>query len=48
MNLYSFSQQNNDEMGIHVTKEEDEELYNDIYNEVQKTFNHQRRNTRFC
>lgn len=36
MNLYSFSQQNNDEMGIHVTKENDEDLYNDIYDEVQR------------
>ncbi len=36
MNLYSFSQQNNDEMGIHVTKENDADLYNDIYNEVQR------------
>ena len=36
MNLYSFSQQNNDEMGIHVTKEKDEDLYNDIYDEVQR------------
>lgn len=36
MNLYSFSQQNNDEMGIHVTKEKDTDLYNDIYNEVQR------------
>jgi phosphatidylserine/phosphatidylglycerophosphate/cardiolipin synthase-like enzyme len=36
MNLYSFSQQNNDEMGIHVTKEKDGELYNDIFNEVQR------------
>lgn len=36
MNLYSFSQQNNDEMGIHVTKENDPDLYNDIYNEVQR------------
>lgn len=36
MNLYSFSQQNNDEMGIYVTKESDEILYNDIYNEVQR------------
>ena len=36
MNLYSFSQQNNDEMGIHVTKEKDEDLYNDIYAEVQR------------
>lgn len=36
MNLYSFSQQNNDEMGIHVTKENDPELYNDIYDEVRR------------
>ncbi len=36
MNLYSFSQQNNDEMGIHVTKEKDTDLYNDIYDEVQR------------
>ena len=36
MNLYSFSQQNNDEMGIHVTKEQDPELYRDISEEVQR------------
>lgn len=36
MNLYSFSQQNNDEMGIHVRKDEDEDLYNNIFNEVQR------------
>jgi hypothetical protein len=36
MNLYSFSQQNNDEMGIHVTKNDDPELYQDIFNEVQR------------
>ncbi len=36
MNLYSFSQQNNDEMGIHVTKDNDPDLYNDIYEEVQR------------
>ncbi|CAL2087093.1 phospholipase D family protein [Tenacibaculum sp. 190524A02b] len=34
MNLYSFSQQNNDEMGIYVSKEKNSDLYNDIYNEV--------------
>ena len=27
---------NNDEMGIHVTKENDADLYNDIYDEVQR------------
>ena len=36
MNLYSFSQQNNDEMGIHVTKEQDADLYNDIVEEAQR------------
>ena len=36
MNLYSFSQQNNDEMGIHVTKEKDPELYKDIYQEARR------------
>lgn len=36
MNLYSFSQQNNDEMGILVSKEHDPELYEDILNEVQR------------
>ncbi|MBI9067578.1 MAG: phospholipase D family protein [Salinivirgaceae bacterium] len=36
MNLYSFSQQNNDEMGIHVTKENDPDLYKDIYEEAQR------------
>lgn len=34
MNLYDFSQQNNNEMGIHVTKDEDEKLYQEIYEEV--------------
>lgn len=36
MNLYSYSQQNNDEMGIYVTKEDDTDLYNDIFKEVQR------------
>ena len=36
MNLYSFSQQNNDEMGIYITKEQDPELYHDIAEEVQR------------
>lgn len=34
MNLYDFSQQNNNEMGIYVTKEGDPELYKDIWEEV--------------
>ena len=36
MNLYSFSQQNNDEMGIHVTKKEDPDLYKNIFDEAQR------------
>lgn len=36
MNLYSFSQQNNDEMGIYVTKEQDPDLYKDIAEEAQR------------
>jgi hypothetical protein len=36
MNLYEFSQMNNNEMGIHVTKVQDEELYNSIFTEVQR------------
>ena len=33
MNLYEFSQSNNDEMGILVSKMDDEKLYNDILEE---------------
>ena len=36
MNLYEFSQANNIEMGIYVTKETDEELFNDIYKEAKR------------
>ena len=36
MNLYEFSQQNNDEMGIYVTKEDDLELYQQIKDEAQR------------
>lgn len=36
MNLYMFSQQNNVEMGIYVSKEEDEELYKEIAKEVDR------------
>ena len=36
MNLYMFSQQNNVEMGIYISKEKDEELYNQIANEVDR------------
>jgi len=34
MNLYDFSQQNNNEMGIYVTLDDDPKLYQDIHNEV--------------
>jgi phosphatidylserine/phosphatidylglycerophosphate/cardiolipin synthase-like enzyme len=34
MNLYKFSQDNNEEMGIVVFKSEDEKLYNEIYEEA--------------
>lgn len=36
MNLYMYSQQNNVEMGIYVSKEDDEELYNQILKEADK------------
>jgi len=36
MNLYEFSEVNNNEMGIYVTKQEDTQLYHDIYAEVQR------------
>ena len=36
MNLYEFSQQNNDEMGIRVGSEEDPELYQQIKSEAER------------
>ena len=36
MNLYMFSQQNNVEMEIYISKEKDEELYKQIANEVDR------------
>ncbi|MEZ5671695.1 MAG: phospholipase D family protein [Thiotrichaceae bacterium] len=36
MNLYEFSEVNNNEMGIYVVKQEDGQLYHDIYVEVQR------------
>jgi hypothetical protein len=36
MNLYDFSQINNNEMGIYVTKDKDPELYVAIYNEAKR------------
>lgn len=36
MNLYEFSQVNNNEMGIYVVKDTDPTLYNEIYEEVKR------------
>ena len=36
MNLYMFSQQNNVEMGIYISKEKDEELYKQVSTEVDR------------
>lgn len=36
MNLYEFSHVNNHEMGIYINKNEDPDLYKDIYDEVQR------------
>lgn len=36
MNLYEFSQQNNNEMGIYITRAQDLDLYKDTYEEVQR------------
>jgi hypothetical protein len=36
MNLYEFSQVNNNEMGVYIDKNSDPELYKDIYTEAQR------------
>jgi phosphatidylserine/phosphatidylglycerophosphate/cardiolipin synthase-like enzyme len=36
LNLYEFSQVNNNEMGVHVSREEDAEMYRDTYEEAQR------------
>ena len=36
MNLYKFSQENNDEMGILVSREDDEELYEQIHRQAMR------------
>jgi hypothetical protein len=38
MNLYEFSQQNNNEMGLYVSREEDPQLYDDINKESKRLF----------
>ena len=36
MNLYEFSQMNNNEMGIYIKKEGDTDLYNSVFEEAQR------------
>ncbi len=36
MNLYEFSQVNNNEMGVYIKREDEPELYTDTYNEAQR------------
>ncbi len=36
MNLYDFSQQNNNEMGVYIVRDEDGDLYKDTYEEAQR------------
>jgi phosphatidylserine/phosphatidylglycerophosphate/cardiolipin synthase-like enzyme len=36
LNLYEFSQVNNNEMGVHVSREEDAVMYRDTYEEAQR------------
>ncbi|MBW3697026.1 DNA repair protein [Vibrio sp. T187] len=36
LNLYEFSQVNNNEMGIHIDREEDQEIYKESYEEAQR------------
>lgn len=36
MNLYDFSQQNNNEMGVFIKKEDEAELYKETYDEAQR------------
>ncbi len=36
LNLYEFSQVNNNEMGVHVSRDDDPEMYRDTYEEAQR------------
>lgn len=36
LNLYEFSQVNNNEMGVYMTRNEDADLYKDVYEEAQR------------
>jgi len=36
LNLYEFSQVNNNEMGVHISREDDSEMYKDTYEEAQR------------
>ena len=42
LNLYEFSQVNNNEMGILIQRSEDGQLYKDAYEEAQRIILHQR------
>ena len=36
LNLYEFSQVNNNKMGVHISREDDVEMYRDTYEEAQR------------
>jgi hypothetical protein len=36
LNLYEFSQVNNNEMGVHISRDDDAEMYKDTYEEAQR------------
>ncbi len=36
LNLYEFSQVNNNEMGVHISREDDADMYRDTYEEAQR------------
>jgi len=36
LNLYEFSQVNNNEMGVHISREDDSDMYRDAYDEAQR------------
>ncbi|MBZ3936201.1 phospholipase D family protein [Methanimicrococcus blatticola] len=38
MNLYQYSQENNIEFGVQIQKEYDSDLYNEVYNEIQRIY----------
>lgn len=36
LNLYEFSQINNNEMGVYISRDDDSEMYRETYDEAQK------------